>query len=212
MCQPSEGSLEGPFPPESWEKSADEASKRAEDADLKLCVDTSWDRSTSHVGLASWRDDGDLHVEVVASRTGTEWVIPWLIAHDRAEAIRSAPVAVQGKGAPATSLIEGMREAGIDVVAWTGPDLGAACGRLYDRVRAAVGEGESEHGLRHRNQPVLNLAAATASTRPLQDSWVWDRRRSPVDAAPLIAITGAAWLLERREETPPEPRIRTIGG
>lgn len=196
LCQWSEGSLEGPFPPDSWEKSADEKSRRADNAEVALCVDVSWDRSTSHIGLASRREDGTLHVEVIASRTGTEWVKDWLTdERERSEAVLSAPVAVQAKGAPASSLITGLEDAGVNVIPWGGSDLGAGTGAFYDLVRAAVGEGAAETGVRHRSQPILNIAAANAATKPAGDAWWWDRRKSPVDVAPLIAVTGAAWCL-----------------
>jgi hypothetical protein len=34
-------------------------------------------------------------------------------------------------------------------------------------------------------------------TKPSGDGWLWDRRHSPTDIAPLIAATGAVWLLNR---------------
>lgn len=203
LCQWSEGSLEGPFPPDSWERSADVDSKRADGADIALCVDVSWDRSTSHIGLASRRADGNIHVEVIASRTGTEWVKDWLTDQERSEVVLSAPVAVQAKGAPASSLIGPLREAGIKVVEWGGSDLGAGTGAFYDLVRAAVGEGGATTGVRHRNQPLLNIAAATAATKPAGDAWWWDRRKSSSDVAPLIAVTGATWCLTSAMPAPP---------
>jgi len=195
LCQWSDGTLEGPFPPGAWEASADEASKRAEGADVALCVETSWDRSTSFVGLATMRADGVPQVEVIASRAGVDWVIPWLTSDDRAEVVRSAPVAVQAKGAPASSLIEPMREAGINVVEWGGADLPNGTGAFYDRVRRAVGEGDADAGLRHLNQPVLNLSAATTVPKLTEGgAFMWDRKKSP-SASPLICVTGALWCL-----------------
>ena len=123
---------------------------------------------------------------------------------DRSEAVLSAPVAVQAKGAPCASLVGPLREAGVEVVEWGGSELGAGTGAFYDRVRAAVGEGAAETGLRHRSQPILNIAAANAATKPLGDSWCWDRRKSPVDVSPLIAVTGAAWCLT--SAMPEKPR------
>lgn len=205
LCQWTEGTLEGPFPPGAWEGSADEDSRRAPDAPVALCVDVSWDRATTYVGLATTRPDGLYHVEVIARRAGTDWVVPWLTAPERSEDVRTAPVAVQAKGAPASSLVQPMEDAGVNVVPWGGSALGAATGAFYDRVRAAVGEGEADAGLRHRNQPVLNVPAATASTRPVGDAWLWDRRRSPADVSPLIAVTGALWCLSSAMPEPPKP-------
>lgn len=205
LCQWSEGTLEGPFPPGAWEASADEDSRRAAGAPVALCVDVSWDRATTYVGLATTREDGVYHVEVIARRAGTDWVVPWLTSEERSEDVRNAPVAVQAKGAPASSLAAPLTEAGVQVVEWGGSHLGAGTGAFYDRVRVAVGEGEATTGLRHRNQPALNVAAATAATRPVGDAWLWDRRRSPTDVSPLIAVTGALWCLTTAMPAAPTP-------
>jgi hypothetical protein len=197
LCQWSEGTLEGPFPPGAWEASADRDSRRAPDAPVALCVDVSWDRGHSYVALASTREDGLAHIEVIARRAGTDWVTNWLTSPERSPEVARAPVAVQAKGAPASSLIPELVANKVRVVEWGGSGLGVATGTFYDRVRAAVGEG-SDHAvqLRHRDQPLLNMAAATANTRPVGDAWLWDRRRSPTDVAPLIAVTGALWCLQ----------------
>lgn len=194
LCQWTDGTLEGPFPPGAWEGSADAESRIAEDSFTTFCLDVSWDRSTSHIGVAGWREDGLPHVEVVASRSGTDWVVPWFT--EKPDRSRS-PVVVQANGAPASSLVGPLREAGIEVVEWSGSELGRGCGMFYDRVRAAVGEGSAEAGVRHRQQPVLDVPAATAATKPLADAWVWDRRKSPTDVAPLVCVTGALWHLTR---------------
>lgn len=196
LCQWAEGSrLEGPFPEGAWEACADKESRRAPGAPIALCVDVSWDRSHSYIGLASTREDGRYHVEVIARRAGTDWLVPWFTSPERPEEVRQAPVAMQARGAPVASLIKELTAAGVRVVEWGGASLGAATGAFYDRVRAEVGEGTASVSLRHRDQPLLNIAAATASTRPMGDAWLWDRRRSVADAAPLIAVTGALWCL-----------------
>jgi hypothetical protein len=82
---------------------------------------------------------------------------------------------------------------------------GLGTGAFYDLVRAAVGEGDAETGVRHRNQPILNIAAANAATKPAGDAWWWDRRKSPVDVAPLIAVTGATWCLTSAMPETPGP-------
>lgn len=195
LCQWSESTLEGLYPAGSWEKSADEDSQRGPDQPVALCVDVSWDRSHAYVGLASWRADGDVHVELIASRAGVDWVIPWLDAAERSETVRTAPVVVQARGAPASSLIQPLTDAGRKVIEWGGSELGVGCGRFYDLVRAAIGEGDEKQRVWHRSQRLLNLAAATAVPKPIGDAWVIDRKKSPADASPLIAVNGAAWAL-----------------
>jgi hypothetical protein len=100
-------------------------------------------------------------------------------------------VAVQASGAPVSSLIETLREAGVDVVDWKGSDLATATGSFYDAVK----DGTVKHG----PWPALDIAAATALPKMLEGgAFWWDRRRSPTDIAPLIAATGAAWLATTR--------------
>jgi hypothetical protein len=202
LCQWSEGTLEGPFPLGSWEASAD-----AEGAPVALCVETSWDRSYTYVGLATTRADGLAHIEVIAQRGGVEWVAGWLTAPERSQVVREAPVAVQAKGAPASSLIEDLRAAGVNVVEWGGADLPNGTGAFYDRVRLALGipseSPTTTTGLRHRNDSVLNLSAATTVPRLTESgAFVWDRKKS-VAASPLISVTGALWCLTSGMPTAP---------
>lgn len=199
LCQWSDGTLEGPFPPGSWEAGTDGSSRIADDA--VFGVDVSWNRGMAYIAVAGLRDDGDVHAGVVAQRAGSEWVTGWF--KERASEERPMTVVVQGKGAPASSLVDDLGALDhVTVVAVTGSDLGAACGDLYDAVTAhlwspdkAQGETEDDRPVRlwHGPQPVLDLAASTAVTKPLTDAWVWDRRRSPHDAAPLMAVTVAVW-------------------
>jgi len=203
LCQWSDGSLEGPFPPGSWEAGVDPASAIPDGASVMYCLDTSWDRTMSYVAVAGIRADGLPHVEIAAQRSGTEWVTGWFA--DRATAENPMSVVVQAKGAPASSLLGDLAAvAHLTVVEWAGSDLGAASGQFFDLVvRSKVPEGESaREGLCHRPQPVLDVAAGTAVTKPLGDSWVWNRKASPNDAAPLVAATGAVWGAMQHTEVP----------
>jgi hypothetical protein len=185
LCQWSDGIIEGPFPPGSWEACLDNESKRAKKSPVSVCVDVSWDRSVAWVAFAGLRKDGTPHVEVVARRAGTDWVVPWLLERVKPMKIRS--VTFQTNGAPVSSLLDEAKQAGLPYVDWVGADLGRWTGLFYDRVRAGQ--------VRHLAQPALDSAAASASTKPAGDAWVWDRKHSPVDIAPLVAVTGALGAL-----------------
>lgn len=186
----------GPFPPGTWDESREDRSRLAADAEVTLCVAVSWEPSYSHIALAGRREDDLIWVEVVASRAGTDWVIPWLTSPERQERVGNARVAMQASGAPESSLIEEMIEAEVEVVEWKGSDLTAATGAFYDAVR--------DGSLRHGPWPALDLAAATAVPRMLEaGAFLWDRRRSPNDAAPLHAVTGAFWFARAAAEPMP---------
>lgn len=124
---------------------------------------------------------------------GTEWVIPWLL--ERRDVVEG--VTGQGRGAPVSSMLPDMETAGLPVVPWQGSDVPNGTGAFYDFVRS--------NGLKHLPQPILDVAAATAAVKLTEGgAFMWDRRRSPNDAAPLVAATGAVWLLTQRE---PEPEV-----
>lgn len=211
LCQWSDGTLEGPFPPGSWENGVDRESAPDKGRPPSFCVDSSWDRSLTYIAAAGWRPDGDVHVELRERRAGTEWVVDWCKA--RLKEHGPFRLVIQARGAPVSGLIEALEPEptaadwhelqGLELVKLDGAGLAAACGRFYDLVRAHVwapdleaGETEADrppHKVWHRPAPALDLPAATAVTKPSQDAWFWDRRNSPHDAAPLVAVTGAAW-------------------
>ena len=191
LCQWSDGSLEGPFPPGSWEAgTVRPPALPAIVGKVKACIDVSHDRSRAHVAFAGINDRGRPQVEIVASRAGVEWVLPWLQDSKRVDLIEA--VTGQTRGAPVSGLLPVLAAAGVPIVDWQGPDLGAGSGGFYDLVR--------DNGFDHLPQPVLDVAAATAVTKPSGDGWLWDRRHSPTDIAPLIAANGAMWLLNRPVE------------
>lgn len=200
LCQWNDGTNEGPFPPGSWEAGLDPDSSIPPDAPVTFCIDTEHDRTRTFIAAAGRRPDGGVHVEIVAARYGVEWAVDWVA--ERATAASPLRVVVQARGAPASGLIAALSELDhVTVVEWGGTDLGAGCGKFFDGVKAhqwtpdASVPDEQVQPVRiwHLPQPVLDLAAGTAVTKPLGDAWVWNRKASPYGAAPLMAATGAAW-------------------
>ncbi|AOZ65107.1 terminase [Arthrobacter phage Greenhouse] len=183
LCQWVSTAAVGPWEAGHWEKLKDMNSKRV--GNYYFGVDVSWDRKYTSISVAGFREDGKIHVEVIAYRAGTDWVIPWLEERKDREGLLG--VALQENGSPVASLLKDMVEAGIRVVGWAGGELGRGTGQFYDKVTQGV--------VHHLNQEILNLAASTAQTKPIADYWVWDRKRSPFDVSPLIAITAAVWAL-----------------
>lgn len=207
LCQWPEGGLEGPFPIGSWEKPSqmevdgvlvddenggclDHLSKRKKKSPIGVGLDTSWDRSTTYIAIAGWRKDGLIHVELVAMRAGTDWAIPWIV--ERKSKLNIKAVSFQANGAPVSSLLDEATKADLPFEPWSGSDLGRGMGMLYDKVRFRT--------VRHLVQPALDIAAATAVTRPAGDAWMWDRKNSPTDIAPLIAVNAALVALVGGDE------------
>jgi len=203
LCQWFAGTTDGPFPPGSWQQGVDDESKIAKKSRLVACVDVSWDRSIAHIAFAGFRKDGVPHVEIVASRAGTDWVVPWLTSKERKR--KPDVLTWQLNGAPVSSLTEDLRASNLEIVEWQGGELARATGQFYDLVRQVVPEDDDANakpgvvGVYHLSQPLLDVPANTAVTKPSADSWLWDRAKSPTDIAPLVAATGAVWALRREE-------------
>lgn len=190
LCQWSDGTLEGPFPPGAWDAgrwAKDDPSPPQIVGNVVACVDMGQDRIKTYVAFAGRQADGSLQVELVAERAGSEWVAGWL--RDRAGVVDA--VTGQTRGAPVSSLMADLKTAlddAVPVVDLQGSDLTGATGRFYDLVR--------EGSLTHNPWPSLDLAAATAVPKLTEGgAFMWDRKRSPTDVAPLQAATGAVWLL-----------------
>lgn len=192
LCRWIESADTGPFDATAWAATLDAGSAIASGTRHVVGVDVSWNRSRAYIALAGHRADGVAHVEITADRAGTDWVTGWLTERtDRIDA-----VVLQANGAPVSSLLAELVAAGLPVIAWAGPDLGRATGQTYDLIE--------RRAVRHLPHPGLDTAATTAAVKPAGDAWVIDRRRSPHDAAPLIAVIAALWALGVPDDPLPE--------
>lgn len=228
----------GPFERGAWEATAAaEEAKFEPGTERWICIDTSVDRTKTYIArvgpLAG--DPTIILGDIAADRAGTDWVVPWLKQNRN----RYTGIIVQGSGAPASSLtpdiqaskpghfdplaakhqaeleemeyedrveqlpfLSDMYDAGLPIVTWEGDDLGKALGIVYDKL--------SIRGIQHLPHPGLDAAATSAATKNTRDANVIDRRKSPIDASPLVAFIGAVWGMARFREEEPEPAVHTF--
>ena len=182
-------------PKGKWPALIDEASKPVP-ASVALALDVSQDRKRAAISAASLRPDGKVHVEVVAHRPGTDWVVP---AMAKLHALWSPVAVAVAAGSPAASLIDDLVAAGIDVpkdkehpergdlAVMRSGDITEACGQLADAMNQGT--------LVHLDQVPLTAAVNGARTRRQGDAWTLDRTTSLVDISPLCAATFARWAL-----------------
>ncbi|MFJ5915027.1 terminase large subunit domain-containing protein [Streptomyces ardesiacus] len=183
-------------PKAAWPGLVDADSKPVASS-VALAVDVSKDRSHASIGAASVRADGKVHLEVVARRPGTDWVVPALV---KLRALwKPVAVGVASSGAPAGSLIDDLAAAGIespkdkakpqrgDLAVMRAGDITEACGQLADAMNQGT--------VRHIDQVPLTAAVNGARTRRNGDAWQLDRTASLVDISPLCAVTFARWAL-----------------
>lgn len=215
LCQFVNMAGAGPFPSGAWAGSLDTKAARLERGVTRdreqvaaYGVDMSHDRKMVYIALAFWDTEARIRVEIVAQRAGPDWVIPWLLSPARK--VKAEHVAFQTRGAPISSMLDEFTEAGIDVTRWEGADLAGWHGKFFDLVRTAVmddaGSNETAEDrlrrvqLTHGDQPVLDLAATSASIRAIGDGWAVDRASSMHDAAPLLAAIAAVGLLKSKPQ------------
>lgn len=160
-------------------------------------LDTSQDGLWTYAALCGRRADGVLGGEIAAIDRGHDWVLPWLLKH------RDKIIAVTGQisGAPVSPLIKQLAKAhGIRLVPRDTDALFVGDRLLIDAINATA--------LRHQPQETLDAAATSAVARDTPAGRTIDRLRSPIDTAPLIALSGAHWLATRPvapSRTPAEP-------
>lgn len=166
-------------------------------AGVALAVDVSKDRSWSSISAASRRADGRVHLEVVARRPGTDWVVPALVK--LRDLWKPVAVAIASSGAPARSLIDDLVSAGIetpkdkdrpqrgDLAVMRAGDITEACAQMADAMNQGT--------VRHLDQVPLTAAVNGARTRRNGDAWQLDRTASLVDISPLCAAVFARWAL-----------------
>lgn len=163
-------------------------------------------RGSAVIGSAGRRADGLSHVEVVEHRSGTDWLVERMVGLVDRNATSGITVAKQS---PAMSLVPALERAlqssNLPPDARTGKrvrvvevaDQAKACGVFYDAVQ--------DRALVHLGTTELAAAVRGAQTRQLGDSWLWSRRSSAVNIAPLVAVTNALWGLATIE--PPAPPV-----
>jgi hypothetical protein len=196
LCQWVDSLDPGIIPADKWFESMDATSKRAgTSTPVYACVDINYQRTRAYVGIASRRADGKLHTEVVFASRDLEDLWPWLEERKK----RFAAVAYQLRGAPVSNFGQKMQDMGLPVLEWGGSDLPQGFQTYYDGIVRDT--------IKHRPAPVLDRAAAAAIAKPMGDTWVIDRRHSPVDAAPLVACAGATWA---EHHGPPEPAKKPV--
>ena len=194
------GAAGGGIDAAEWAVLADASDERPTGVSLGVAMTP--DRSTVSIGLVGRRADGWLQAELVEHRRATtSWVAPRLV--DLVERHRPSAVVLDPMGAEA-GLVPELEASGLDLSMVRVGDYAAACGRVFDLVRASQDRGESQAdaaslGLRHYPSLDLDAAVESAGIKPLpRGGWLWRQvGESPIE--PLRAITLAMTTVEQAQ-------------
>lgn len=175
----------GPLAGDEFLARADPASEPRDSA-VALVVEIAAGGTAAAIGLGAMRADGRRHLELVDYRPGTRWITERL-----AELLDLWPdaVLVMDPAGPAVQL----RSSRDDWHELTGKDTGEAFAEVLAGVR--------DDGVRWRAPediaPALMLAAEKGQAMVTADGVTrWSRKHSPVDIAPMVALTFAGWAGE----------------
>lgn len=172
------------FPAGKWEACCDGLAERA--TRPIIAIDVAADRKHSTIAMAAQAKDGRTMVRIIDYRPGTEWVVNRVL--QLREEYEIIEIIADSIG-PVRSLMAELENEYVEVRQTTTNELTAACGQLYDAVKAET--------IVHFGDPSLELAVVNAETRVLLDAWAWARRKSEqetsTDISPLVACTLAHW-------------------
>lgn len=158
-----------------------------------FCIDVAYGMRSASIAAAV-SNNGIPHVEMADYQTGTDWV------PDRLRQLKARyPKARFGGFAnhAVGSLIPDIAETGIELFKLNDSDMGRACGHIQKLV---------PDGMTHSDDPLLAVAIGGAVKRDIgEGAWAWGRKKSVTDISPLVAATGALWLLAQEAPAARKP-------
>lgn len=150
------------------------------------------DRSRSSVAIASMRPDGVVHAELVESKAGVSWVVPYLTKNAKEHRPQHIVVA----GAMAAGALAADLEKVRGFKALNQVEVRRACAGFFDLVQAGQVEvRQTEADL----NAAVELAVSSATRSSSRSEWVFDAP-ADVDLSPLYAIALAVHVV-RSEKT-----------
>jgi hypothetical protein len=187
-----------PITVEAWRSRLDPESAVVDDGRVVLAAEIALDRKSGSIAAAGWRPDGKAHVGLVAHDGGTEWLLPRLIEltrahklHEIKRAEKRGPAVILDPTSPAGTLIDPLRQAGVEPVLMTAREVATSCGDMQDAL--------TDGTVWHRDTPAVDVAIGGAVRRDLGDGgWALGRRKSAavsVDITPAVVVFNARWGL-----------------
>ncbi len=181
---------------------------------VAIGVDVSPDSAVTAIGIATWRDDGKPHVELVEHLPGTGWLMDRLMGIvDR----RNPCCVVINPAGQGGAFEQHLRNKGFITLPDDKPlpfgkkRLVLTTGRAYAQACSDFTNFVNNEKLGHPDQRPLNEAVQGARSRPVAQAWAWDALPGS-DITPLCAVTLALHgLVVFGEKSPIQPFFLTEG-
>ena len=167
---------------QAWQALVNEGSKMAS-KDGVLAFDVAPDLSMGAIAGAGYTDDGKVHVGIIDRDQRFSWIAPRLAELYR---LLHPSLIICDAGSQAISVMPELERLGVPVKVTSSKEYAQACSLFAEAVQNQT--------ISHLGDPSLLTAVDGADTKPLSDSWKWDRRKSgAADISPLVAATLAHW-------------------
>lgn len=142
--------------------------------------------ASASIGVVGKRADGQFHVEVIESRSGTTWVGPRVIELNK----KWHPLCVVlDNRTPAGGFFNDLTAAGVPLHLISATEVAQAFSEFHSKVTQSK-------SVRHIDQPSLIEALDGADTRDIgpDGGKAWDRKNATVDITGLVAITNGLYV------------------
>lgn len=165
------------IPPVKWAECLDETSTPG--PSVAFGVDVTPLRDAATICAASFREDGNVHLEVIDRRPGTGWVMDRVAELQR----RWNPAAVVFDAASqAASVVGEAPRLKHKLTPLVAREYMQACGEFFDAVMSWQ--------VRHTGQTELDEAVeACRRSKGTSDLWRWSRADTSKDISPLVGVT-----------------------
>ncbi|MEB0200548.1 hypothetical protein QN354_02110 [Cryobacterium sp. 5I3] len=185
------------IPADDWYAVEDPESEMSDT--LVWVADISPESTFASISVAAQRPDGLVHIEVVESWPGTDWLVDGDPTRDGGEdglTCRGIAALVADHGGEVYydhvtvgALVPIMVEAGLEPHPIPVQDIKVSAAALLMAVKNKT--------VRHLGQAELTDALAAAATRVFGDGWGWARGPSMADITALMSATLAFWMLAK---------------
>ena len=207
---------------DAWQRRLDVRSQPGEGEPVAVAWDTTPGMGSASVSLATYRDDGDVHLELIATGAGTAWLGPYLNGTDDADGLIDRLGLDEVTMMPTESnqaTLEGMPEdLRAMTVVMTRPAVAAAAAHfeaMLEPVEPQAGAGRrrwagpddglenlvAELGLWHLDDPLLLAGLVGLRKRNVGDGgWVPSRANSVVDISGPCSAIAAVHALQTADQ------------
>lgn len=155
---------------------------------LAVGIDVPPSRDSAAITVASIREDGKMHLELIKEEEGTDWVPEFL----RGFKERRNPIGFFViEGSAAEALAPECKRMGIRLQLVPFRKYAAACGTLVDELKARRAF--------HRGQKAMADAVKSARKKTYGDTlFYWNRKSNGASITPLVSLTVAVYGLQTK--------------